>query len=83
MMDPVRAKEETVERTVLEAVHVVAAPIIEANPVDAFAAQKTLVTQEQMEDLNAHDLQTALRQISFALQGRGRHSLRGRRKYFR
>ncbi|WP_445893477.1 TonB-dependent receptor [Desulfosoma sp.] len=61
MMDPVRAKEEPVERTVLEAVHVVAAPIIEANPVDAFAAQKTLLTQEQMEDLNAHDLQTALR----------------------
>lgn len=30
--------------------------------MDAFAAQKTLVTQEQMEDLNAQDLQTALRQ---------------------
>ncbi len=58
-----RADAEAGEPTgaVLEPVHVVAPPIIEGNQVDAFAAQKTVVTQEQMEDLNAQDLQTALR----------------------
>ncbi|ROQ93197.1 TonB-dependent receptor [Desulfosoma caldarium] len=54
--------EEMLEPTVLEPVRVVGSPIIEGNAIDAFAAQKTVVTDQQMEDLNAQDLQTALRQ---------------------
>jgi len=55
------AGEGETTRAVLEPVHVVASPIIEGNQGDAFAMQKTVVSQEQMEDLNAQDLQTALR----------------------
>lgn len=40
---------------------VIANPIIEGNQVDSFGASSTVVTQEQMEDLNAVDLGTALR----------------------
>lgn len=53
------AEHETA--AVLEPVHVVSSPIIEDNVVDAFAAQKTVVTEEQMDNLNAQDLTTALR----------------------
>ncbi|MEJ5365094.1 MAG: TonB-dependent receptor [Desulfosoma sp.] len=55
------AGEAETTRAVLEPVQVVASPIIEGNQGDAFATQKTVVSQEQMEDLNAQDLQTALR----------------------
>ncbi|MEW6258927.1 MAG: TonB-dependent receptor plug domain-containing protein [Thermodesulfobacteriota bacterium] len=40
---------------------VVGTPIIEGNDVDAYAGQKTTVTEQQMDDLNAQDLSTALR----------------------
>lgn len=40
---------------------VTANPIIEGNEVDRYGASSTTVTQEQMEDLNAVDLGTALR----------------------
>ncbi len=58
---PVDAAEGETPRAVLEPVHVVAPPVIDENRTDAFAAQKTVVSREQMEDLNAQDLQTALR----------------------
>lgn len=45
----------------LPTITVEATPIIEANQVDAFAASSTEVSQQQMEDLNAIDLPTALR----------------------
>ncbi len=36
-------------------------PIIEGNVTDAFASQKTIVTKDQIRDLNAQDLGSALR----------------------
>lgn len=45
----------------LEEIVVIANPIIEGNQVDRYGASSTVVTQEQIEDLNAVDLGTALR----------------------
>lgn len=45
----------------LEEVVVVGRPIIEDNHVDRFASTSTVVTEKQMDDLNAADLGTALR----------------------
>lgn len=45
----------------LEEIVVIANPIIEGNQVDDFGASSTIVTREQMDDLNAVDLGTALR----------------------
>lgn len=39
----------------------VTAPIIEGNVTDPYGGQKTLVSEEQIEDLNAQDLTSALR----------------------
>lgn len=47
--------------TVLPATEVTASPIIEDNKVDAFSGFSTTVTQDQMRDLNAIDLPSALR----------------------
>lgn len=47
--------------TTLEEIVVVASPIIEGNQVDRFASTSTVVTEKQMDDLNAVDLGTALR----------------------
>lgn len=44
-----------------EEILVIANPIIEGNEVDSYGASSTTVTQEQMDDLNAVDLGTALR----------------------
>ncbi|MFW5819321.1 MAG: TonB-dependent receptor, partial [Desulfovermiculus sp.] len=56
---PLSAKtNETME---LEEVLVQASPIIEGNTVDDFGALTTVVSQDQMERLNAQDLGTALR----------------------
>ncbi|GAB4331461.1 MAG: hypothetical protein Kow0099_02740 [Candidatus Abyssubacteria bacterium] len=45
----------------LEPVEVVASPIIEGNVVNEYGSQVTVVTEEQIEDLNAQDLPAALR----------------------
>lgn len=45
----------------LEAMHVTAAPIIEGNEVDRYAGHRILVTEQQISDLNAQELATALR----------------------
>jgi iron complex outermembrane receptor protein len=45
----------------LPALEVVATPIIEANRVDAFGGVSTVVGEEQVRDLNAQDLPSALR----------------------
>ncbi|GAB1409325.1 TonB-dependent receptor plug domain-containing protein [Desulfovibrionales bacterium] len=45
----------------LTEIHVIATPIIEGNQVDSFGASSTVVTREQMTDLSAVDLGTALR----------------------
>lgn len=55
------AAEEDKEQIKLEDIHVVATPIIEGNEVNSYAGEKTTVGQQQMEDLNAQDLGTALR----------------------
>ncbi|MFP4285978.1 MAG: TonB-dependent receptor [Desulfovermiculus sp.] len=56
---PLSAKtNETME---LEEVLIQASPIIEGNTVDDFGALTTVVSQDQMERLNAQDLGTALR----------------------
>lgn len=45
----------------LEEVTVVAPAIIEGNVLDPFSSQTSVVTQEQIEDLNAQDIPSALR----------------------
>lgn len=45
----------------LEEVLVVSTPIIEGNQVDRYGSTSTVVTEEQLSDLNAQDLGTALR----------------------
>ena len=52
-------KEPEVQR--LEDVEVVASPIIESNQLDRYASEKTSVSEEQIRDLNAQDLPSALR----------------------
>ncbi|MFO7876117.1 MAG: Plug domain-containing protein, partial [Desulfovermiculus sp.] len=52
---------ETNSSLELEEVLVQASPIIEGNVVDDFGSLSTVVSQEQMERLNAQDLGTALR----------------------
>ena len=48
------------EEVELPAVNVVANPIIEGNQLDRFGATTTVVTKDQIEDLNAVDLPSAL-----------------------
>ncbi len=45
----------------LEEMKVVAAPVIQGNRLDRYASQKTEVTEEQIRDLNAQDVASALR----------------------
>jgi iron complex outermembrane receptor protein len=52
---------ETNETMELEEVLVQASPIIEGNVVDDFGSLTTVISQDQMERLNAQDLGTALR----------------------
>lgn len=46
---------------VLEEVKVVASPIIEGNQVDRYGSEITVVTEKQIDSLNAQDLPSALR----------------------
>ena len=45
----------------LEEVEVVAPPIVEGNLVDPYGGEKTVVSSQQVEDLNAQDLSSTLR----------------------
>ncbi len=47
----------------MDEVVVTASPIIEGNRVDDFGGQVTVITREQIEDLNARDLPSALRRV--------------------
>jgi iron complex outermembrane receptor protein len=47
----------------MEAVEVVASPIIELNQIDNYASQSAVVTNKQIEGLNALDLPSALRWV--------------------
>ncbi len=55
------AQEVSAGARELAPVVVVSTPIIEGNRVDSFAAGSTIVTEEQIKNLNAQDLTTALR----------------------
>jgi len=55
------AEEDDKKPVRLGEVEVVATPIIEGNEVDNYAGEKTTVGEQQIEDLNAQDLGTALR----------------------
>jgi len=55
-------QEKSTEKTLkVEAVEVVASPIIEGNQVTDYASQVTIVTDKQIDGLNALDLPSALR----------------------
>lgn len=56
-----QAKTREEGAVVLEEVKVVASPIIEGNLVDRYGSQVTVVTEGQIEGLNAQDLPSALR----------------------
>ena len=58
---PATAEEEQSDVNTLEPMTVTARPIIEGNQTDGYGSVKTVITQEQLDDLNAHDLETALR----------------------
>lgn len=58
---PLWAEETSTEPIRMEEIKVTASPIVEGSSVDRYAAPKTTVSSEQIEDLNAQDLTTALR----------------------
>jgi len=47
--------------TVLEDITITDRPIIQGNQTDIYGSTKTVITQEQINDLNAQDLETALK----------------------
>lgn len=55
------AQDQSPPVTRLEPVTVVATPVIQGNETDRYGGQKTTVSQDQIADLNAQDLGTALR----------------------
>ncbi|MCU0559358.1 MAG: TonB-dependent receptor plug domain-containing protein [Desulfobacterales bacterium] len=58
---PAFAQEQSAKTYRMDEIEVVAAPIIQGNVLDRYAAQKTLVSEDQINDLNAQDLASALR----------------------
>jgi outer membrane cobalamin receptor len=59
-ISPVFAAEKEAE---LQPIEVIASPIIEGNEVTDYASQKTIVTDKQIEAINALDLPSALRWV--------------------
>ncbi len=55
------SQEDQLPRNQLPEILVVASPIIDGNVVDRYAGEKTVVTEEQISDLNAQDIASALR----------------------
>jgi outer membrane cobalamin receptor len=58
---PSMAEETTSQKTRLQDMEVVASPVIEGNAVDRYGSEKTTVSEEQIRDLNAQDVSSALR----------------------
>ncbi|WP_054696201.1 TonB-dependent receptor plug domain-containing protein [Desulfosarcina cetonica] len=56
------AQDEGEPVTRLEPIWVTARPIIEGNRRDDYGSVTTVITEEQLDDLNAQDIETALRQ---------------------
>lgn len=61
MVHPALSEEKSLDVHLLDEIIVIASPVIEGNAVDSYAGQKTVVTKDQIKDLNAQDLSTALR----------------------
>ena len=61
-VSPAIAQENDQPVTTLEPIYVTDRPIIEGNRTDQFGSAKTVITEQQLEDLNAQDIETALRQ---------------------
>ncbi|MGD9824604.1 TonB-dependent receptor [Desulfobacter sp.] len=55
------ADDDAAGATVLEDITITDRPIIQGNQTDIYGSTKTVITQEQINDLNAQDLETALR----------------------
>ncbi len=55
------ADETDKDVTVLEDLTITDRPIIQGNITDTYGSMKTVITQEQLDDLNAQDLETALK----------------------
>ena len=56
------AQEEEQAVTTLDTIYVTDRPIIEGNRTDDYGSMKTVITEQQLDDLNAQDIETALRQ---------------------
>jgi outer membrane receptor protein involved in Fe transport len=61
VISPAVAQEAEQRVTTLDTIYVTDHPIIEGNRSDAYGSVKTVITEEQLEDLNAQDIETALR----------------------
>jgi iron complex outermembrane receptor protein len=59
---PAIAQEEEEPITTLDTIFVTDRPIIEGNRSDDYGSLKTVITGQQLEDLNAQDIETAPRQ---------------------
>lgn len=64
---------EDAAEVMLPEMNVVARPVIEGNRVDRFGATTTVVTKEQIEDLNAVDMPEALRRVPGVTISRHNH----------
>ena len=58
---PVALAGTETQEAVLEDMTVTDRPIIQGNQTDAFGSVKTVITQDQLDELNAGDLETALK----------------------
>lgn len=61
VISPAMAQEAEQPVTTLDTIYVTDRPIIEGNRTDEYGSVKTVITEEQLEDLNAQDIETALR----------------------
>ena len=61
-VSPVIAQGEEQPLKTLDPIYVTDRPIIEGNRTDDYGSMKTVITEQQVEDLNAQDIETALRQ---------------------
>ncbi len=61
LMSTCYAQDQAPKAYQMEEVRVVASPIIQGNQLDRYASQKTTVSEDQIQDLNAQDIASALR----------------------
>lgn len=61
IISPAIAQEEEEPIIRLDTIFVTDRPIIESNRSDSYGSMKTVITEDQLSDLNAQDIETALR----------------------